>query len=434
MLASPALAAGTVLQEITIDDVGPDKPLPLFEPFYLKGTAKQGVTEVHPVFVRNNYTALGFGNIVPRLGCNEVKKALELIQEDKNSPILGKPLGVIAVDELWVRPSQDSQAAAVYDSLRRLHEAYAPTPWHREGSLTQSELAQSKEFKVLVSEPGFFRPGATYCLLMFARRRDTQQDARSIRDALLTYGRKAAESCPGQAGPAAACPAEATARQEFFQTLDRLTKVLPDTAKVGITATAENALGAMPPLFTASVSLRNLLGIWRTGRFYKAWDPPLLDPVASDPLARVIAWLLVLKGDLHPAFNGTNVSFTPDGKLKVNFIGLLADWQGIRIAEKRDAKSPDQWHLLRVTPEALKLPGSELSLLDLIEFANGRIKLGGSYEPFALLAQGPLNAALTVGAEGPEGSPDPLTELRDQTERLQALTDRAWQMVQTSKG
>jgi hypothetical protein len=433
-LADPALAAGTVVEEITLDAAGPDKPLPLLTPFFLKGVANPGVTEVHPIFVRNNYTALGFGNIVPRLGCNKVKQALELLQQDKDGPVLGKSQaqGVFGVEALWVRPSKDSRASADYDSLRRLHEAYAPTPWHRE---KVEDPNQRGQFKVLVSEPGFFRPGATYCLLMFERRRDRQQDTRSVRKALLTYGQDATAPCPGQVGPAPACPgSEPNAREALLDALDTLTSGLPDEAKTSISTTAQKAAGDMPSLFTAPKSLRNLLGSWEAERVYKTWDPPLLSPVADDPLARVIAWLLVRKGELHPVFNGDKVSFTPDGRLKANFVGLLADGQGIRIAEKKEAPSPDQWHVLQVTPESLKLPGSELSLQDLVEFASGRVKLGGSYEPFAGLSQGPLKEALAMGPEGPEGSPDPLEELGNQTERLQALMDRAWRTIHRFKG
>ncbi|XXF74991.1 hypothetical protein P2318_18130 [Myxococcaceae bacterium GXIMD 01537] len=433
LVASAALAADAVIPEVTLDAAGPNRSLPLYGAFYLRGEAKPGVMEVHPIFVRNNYTALGFGNVVPQLGCDKVAEALRDFKDEPGvGKVLGQRLGVVDIDELWEPPPEGTARASVYRSLNRLHEAFVPAPWLRAST---SEPTQGDQFKVLVSGPAFFRPGATYCLLMFERHRDTQQDATSVRVALLAYGREVSEACQG-ATSAETCDKQQmadAAQKKLLARLAELTKGLPEPQRANIGDKACETQGEMPLLFRSSLRLRNLMGQWREGALYRRWDPPFLESVKEDPLASVLAWSLVRRGQLHPVFakGSSDVTFTLDGKMDVRYAGLLADGKGVRLAEAREEKVPEKWQVLDVDTGALRLPDSELSLRDVLEFASGRVRLGNAYLPIATLPQDYLRAELAFDSATPTTSPGRLKEVHERLQSLQVLTERIWGTMRT---
>jgi hypothetical protein len=96
--------------------------------------------------------------------------------------------------------------------------------------------------------------------------------------------------------------------------------------------------------------------------------------VATDPLARATANLLMHDGALLPQVRGTtSVLVTPDGALQVRALQLLDDGKTIRIAPSK-APTPTQARELTTGTTSL-LVADDLTLYDLIQLGNRKIRV-----------------------------------------------------------
>jgi hypothetical protein len=400
LATTPALAQ---IPTVTLSDAGPDKELPTGAPFYLSGAVDPEVSVVYPVFVRVGYPALGVGSA---MSCAEARDALGVAQlrRDRGGvPLLDRTTAISDVDALWEPPSAGpppsgaaapptpgrpeprplAARASAYEQLARWHTAYVPAPWLRPEGEPRDK--PGKAFQVLVAEPRFFRPGATFCLLTYELRRVAQTEQSKIRGRLWAHADEQ-KRCAGDAR------CEAAADEKLFADLrglldgkldDKGRKQVFDAVRSGLVNAAGRIAGlerdvaadlhpAAPPPF--------LVRPWKPARAMVA--------VESDALARLLVEALAEGGGIRsqvtpaaagaaptagrPATRGVEY-LTRDGKLSIRYLRVLSDLATVEVAATAEPAAAD---VVRLPLPAGSIPiGKDLTLDDVLHLAQGQVRL-----------------------------------------------------------
>lgn len=394
-------------------DEGPDRQLPTGQAFYLSGKVGDEVAAVYPVFVRVSFPPLG---VAGDRSCGLALRSLsaEQLRKVKSTPLLESRVGVFSIEELWSPPGGVAGAAAIeeYARLRDWHDAYVPPAWVRSTKSEPRPADEEAAYKVLVSEPSFFRPGATYCLFLYERHSISEQEKKLVPRLLIKH-RKDRAAC-GEKGGAEAARCASAADKGL---IDSLNKLLSDAGReraqevlFKVRTSLVNAAGVMssfPDEIRASLDLR----VWKPPFKVRegespAWSPPrdLLD-VDADPMGRLMAELLASKGHIHrgvtpqrstgDVVNGKKIDCSSDkdacrgrvayttrsGAVPIRYIRVRPGLDAFEVASDENP-SRDERDEIPVAAGSLPIYGTGITLEDAIELARGRVKVGALYVRF----------------------------------------------------
>lgn len=374
---------------------GPDRPLPIGSNFYLAGTAQAGTKRVRPVFVRYSYPIWGIPNSIPPRNCSEVKAALSTLKESDELGSLSfysEQTGRVDIDAVWRRKEspKEPHATAYFDQLNRRHEAFLSGVWTR----ADADLGKAVDYKILIPSSSFFRPGARYCLLLY-QQGDLVRGVGDIQREISIHVQNWT-----------ACNQSADCQLREERRLQaRLDKILED---YGGSRRKPETLQLIRSLIGSVASLPRSDDVRRLRLMLQNWSEIIKTPtlgefmnVQTHPLAGAIAGLIAAKGkELMPVVTpGVGTEFyTPDGKLAARHLMVTSQHENILVTDSPASKDPAQHRLIELTPDKLLLPESELTLLDLLEFVSGRIKVADRYVRIADLGPQLLDPALSSAA------------------------------------
>lgn len=379
---------------MTVD--GPDRPLPIGSNFYLSGVAQPGTRRVRPVFVRYSYPVWGIPNSLPPRNCSEVKAALNTLKESSDTGSLSfysEQTGRVDIDAVWRRKGspREPNATQYFDQLNRRHEAFLSGVWTR----ADADQGKAVDYKILIPSSSFFRPGARYCLLLY-QQGDLVRGEAEVKREIFTHVQNWS-----------ACAGSADCQQREAQRLQsQLDRILADYGG----ARKPETLGRIRSLISSVASLPRTDDVRRLKLVLQSWSEVIKAPpfgefmsVQTNPLAGAIAGLIAGRGkELMPVVTPSTSTgtefYTPDGKLAARYLMVTSQYESILVTDSPASRDPGQHRLIELTPDKLILPESDLSLLDLLEFVSGRIKVGEQYVRVAELGPQLLDPALSSAA------------------------------------
>jgi hypothetical protein len=402
---APTMAEPSPIPIVTMSDAGPDKELPTGGAFYLAGKVDKQVAAVYPVFVRASYPPLGIGGA---RSCSLTQKSLSAGQliRAKDTPVIETLTGVLPIERLWATPSSAAGADVIgeYERLNAWHNAYVPPAWVRPAG-----QAEGASYQVLVSEPRYFRPGATYCLFVYEQRKISEQEKQRIPKLLWEHRKKrAACDASGGGGAARSC---AAVDKEF---VDKLNELL---SEAGRERAKEVLFKVRTELVNAAASMSSFLPDMKAALDPKKWSPPFkvgeaawgpprdFIDVDADPLGRLIVELLASKGHIHRAVYPTRASgevvdgkridcvkdrdactgrvsyATRSGSIAIRYVRARPGLDAFEVASDK-SPSPAERDEVAVPAGSLTIYGAGITLEDAMELARGKIKIGSRYTPF----------------------------------------------------
>jgi len=363
-----ASARADELQKIQLDDAGPNQPLPVRKSFYLEGAVAPSVSEVWPIFVRYSRPPLMIRGLESKRArsCVEVREALSLDLTPATSP-LGKVTGRIKINQLW----KSGNNPTVYKNLQDAHEAFVPQGWKRE----EKEEKPATTYRVLVSDPTFFVDGAEYCLFVYRKTLEKAVYATTVREVVVAYTdwsqkNKWPDHCAKQ-GPEC-LETELTKRLELATNSSELKSYAQQTL-----GNAVLRLRDQPTQLTHE--LQEWVRLLRADekKIERGWRPSKdLREIDTDPLAHAIAESLLAHGR-ELSWNGSNYLFK---KLKVTHLRVRADFKAVTVASSAAPKTADEFEDLEVDLAKLPVPGTRLSMRDVLEYGAARLRVGTRYE------------------------------------------------------
>ncbi|KYG08011.1 hypothetical protein BE21_26100 [Sorangium cellulosum] len=420
-LAVAAPAHADEIPTIIVGELGPDRELPLGSNFYLKVPTKGEVDAVVGAFVRAANLPFGARGGVT---CADVAKQLGELRPAANDTdtmkIEKQPAGRFVTNEVWTGASHEYQAYML-------------------GASEKQE--DGKGFELLVPETPFFRPGAHYCLVLYKKERKAVDPA-ALTSALSTLSEQWA--CPGKDKPAELSKCQEDALGAFSRAVDHRYNRIDGEA-------IEEVKGAIGKLVSIAANVggikskvRGLLNGWGVEVPSTLYAEPLVPSNTAfggmmlavdikkdgkviepaNPLASMTFALLQKNNELRletsggerPAGTRAYEYYRPvdsgaEAK-RVRYVQFKRDFKSIEVAEDLTGKT----HLppIKLDLGTLTLPGSSLSLLDLLELGRGRVAISsGKYAPIAKLHESLLGRALEARSlergklpEFPVGSDD----------------------------
>lgn len=467
LVGAPRLgfADAAPITSVALGDAGPDKDVPTTDPFYLTGPVEPDVSAVYAVFVRVGNPPFGIGSA---MSCADAAGALTVEQlrklDKSESTALDQSFGIVPIDALWSGPSAGGDPRARYEHLVTWHNAYVPMAWKRpENEKTDTEddrKKASKTFQVLVSEPRFFRPGATYCLLTYEQHRANQSEQDRIRKLIWTNqqadarcareGEQAGKACARLLAPEQkACGEKATRAAETCKetAADGLIKgietLLARKVDAGDTAAALKAVRLK--LFAAATTITRFdkaiaedLARAPAPRFLAdPWQPSKrFLPVETDALARLIVEALSAK-DIHrqvppsaPAASAAApVTYsTRDGRSAIRALRVLPDLSAIDVAASESPAAADVV-TVPLHPGSLAVHGAT-TLEDVLRLAEGQVRTpegyvavkGELYDKLIQPVADDIREAIKNGADLP-ASVDAMGPLAERFEELRDALD-----------
>lgn len=446
--SGPARADPAVIPTVNITPAGPDKQLPTSGAFYLEGDAPKDVDRVYPVFVRISYQPWGISGAST---CQSVSQALKLKsvkvtppdsppapensagaedgesggknkrkERPREQPLLETHAGIQSINSLWDLPDGATpQAKNEYVSLVRWGNAYVPDHWAR----TAEEEGKDVKYKVAVSSPSFFRPGATYCLLVYRQKTESKEVAK-LPEMLVEHQAKALE-CRGKGRCLDA---------ENQKLMDAVNGLLGDVSdedkKKEVKAFVRlNLFGDTKVLasFESELTRQSDPANWKPKPLFadaeKRWSPPResLD-VRTDYLGRLIAELLAENHDLLRVVEDKRVEYRTrenEDPAKIDKVHLSSHLSSIELFGKKKGK--DFSLVLKVPASSLPIAGVDLKLDEVLELARGRLRTDAGYKPVTEIASSIVSDADALGSKQASFeriSLDKVKGLRDRVVRL----------------
>ena len=360
LVLNPRRAGAEALTEVTLTSAGPDQELPLRSSFYLKGEAGPNVRTVAPVLVRYSRPVWG---ISPSYGCREVAAALQT--RDVDPALFEGKATPQTVSGLWKQPTAAAKGfkgSVSFESLRNA-ALLVPSPWQRK--------ADEKEFKVLVGGKDFFAAGSYYCLLVYQRSSETKNQAGAVRQKLSEHTAAIAKCASDLTPPVCRTNADRASLAAIKKLAPKLDETWLTTKMFPAGTDAGNARQDVEALAT-------LLDAWLNDSVALPGDSGDSDYASTDePLAELIARLLAREGKLYPKVEDGGVHFYDEsGRLKVNQLGLLDNWSGVRLRQDLDRVDGSKQVALKVDLSKVVIPDTGITVLDLLNLARGKLRLG----------------------------------------------------------
>lgn len=393
LLTAGSIARADEIPTIHLSDAGPNSALPIGQSFYLTGNAPVGAKSVRPVFVRYSYAPWGIRRGSGVTNCTHVKAALQYLNQDSiqpDAPFLTP--GIFDIASAWVAP-MDEAPRKNYHWLDDFHHAFTPGSWTRPDAEADKDHVQ---YKVLVPAHPFFRPDARYCLLMYHQSLFAKGH-QEIREGISRYV-KDLDRCVRDANPADPSVKEEVskcfvAKRAAFENLyKKYTFNFPAEAQEKID-TLINKLSASrgAGLRREQIEyLRELLRGWskiaapvQVDRYLELWNNK---GASGDALADAVIGLLadgykVVVPSMEPIAGSDKKRlrfYTPDGKLQIKYLFIPSDLSTLVISDVDNPNTPQHRQVLTVKTDEITLPDSQLTLRDLLEFVNGRVRFNGT--------------------------------------------------------
>lgn len=381
--AGPDPALADDIPIIKLDASGPSQEVPADRSFYLSGNADKA-TAGQAYVVRTGSPTL-WGERVWKH--DEPPQCAALFAElgkagFKHDPWVPYDPGSFAAEEIW-KTTRDAQVKV-------------SSAWAKEGDTTT--------FKVLVQhDADFFQPGYRYCIATYLSTSKETED-QTIGDALKaaadpticrTQADAAENQCKTNGGDVATCrdkrAAEATScKSQQLKSVEVEIAKLPADQQDRARTDVANAYGAAVHVATAPSSVEAIVKHWdgavtaRPPRPYhlavkisRKGKPDLAD----DDLGRSTVALLVLHGRAIPHIDpdnlGTVRTMLTDGSMEIRGVRFLADGSIVAFHDPsaKDAKP------LNVKTKDLSIPGTGLTLADVLEFSSGALPFDKEWLP-----------------------------------------------------
>ncbi|MGK3963709.1 hypothetical protein WMF38_05980 [Sorangium sp. So ce118] len=418
---SPALSEPAAIPSIALTEAGPDKEIPTSGAFYLTGKIPAQVHGVHVVFVRAAYPFLGLGE---RRSCAEVANALgrDNLAKDNGKLLLETLTGIQPIEKIWTLTG--THDPSTYDALNTWQEAYVPPPWLRPTS-EEEKKKPSESYAVLVSEPRFFRPGATYCMFTYEKHLIDKNDRDRVRSKIWKYQKLRAAcladpnpgTCNASANEALGCDLRCLGskpeggasckylEQQAKTPAPSFTCSEPDPGKKGEAlnkAVRERLVADAERIVGLDASFDKSLQVAPTPKLLATpWQPSSsFAPIEHDALSRLILEGLFIKGIVHrqvnprgkncaarppapppdPGAGACGVEYYTRGGDLIRSLWLRPDFEEIQVAARRAPKA--------VEVKKIPLPASDIpvdggiNLADILRLARGQIRVGDGYLTF----------------------------------------------------
>lgn len=392
----PAAADG-LFPEITVSRNGNiSSQLPLDKPFILTGDVDASVSVVRAVFVRYAFRPWNFPPTKksPLRTCAEVYRAVES-GGLRESPALGLALFRDVFNTTSTTASDPARqaeqtAGAVGRALKALDQ---PGVFNVLSLMTapvdEPAKDKTKKFSIQVSDRGFFRNGASYCLFLYQERPSGER----LGEALLALAKEklnAFQECRREGKPA--CPQLTELDAEVRERLkdhglpaDKLDAVEPVKVQTNLKEREENVV-------RHADALEHLL----PGRplVFEPGELLVLQPIPATPgdalyeakqhLAVFVLQVLASNLAVHRQYapDPQNPNFVKPEFIVDNFVVRAFSFEkdasalvlvGVEQKQRRELSSLEKH----------RLPGyPELGLLDVLELSRGRIIVDGSSVEF----------------------------------------------------
>lgn len=418
LLVSARPAVAEEIRTVTLTESGPDRELPVGSSFYLSGKASANVTEVLPVYVRYSVGGLFDTSLN---SCAQVGAALKRFKGPGGKPseaLRPSTLGVTEVESLWAPPA-DAANAATYDDIRG-DKVFMPGLWQR-----SPDDPPEATYSILTPKSPFFRVGARYCLFVY----ETQELPRNVElveAALVRYGAGWA-SCEA-AKDRGGCQKKVLA--ELDAALARAAAGVGESERKSVRESAQALLNdASLKVQDNPKSAAAIAGAW--GHMINEERAFIeLAPVATDPLAGLVVGMLARNDKELLAVSNIKerrVEYvTSDGKIVVKHLGLVDTLDKVRVAENPASREPALRKTFPVAMDKLFFPDSDVSLLDVLQLARGRFKLGDEYVRIAEMTAAILEPVMGAvpGSALAKGDVQKLDEVAGWLGRVNAVIQR----------
>ncbi len=383
MLAAAPLVADDI-PIITIDAAGPSREIPTDKSFYLAGDAEQAAF-VQAFVVRTGSPSI-FGDELgidsPRKPCRDLFADLEG-QGFRTAPD-GSPsptwTGSLVASDVWKTDHR----------------------WQVRASGVWKAANDTTAFKVLVQHDGeFFAAGYRYCVAVYrARVKKTSnpviaQQVLAVADPTTCRTQAAAAETACAAGGPVTAGCRVAWKQAYDQcdagqlgALSAAIGALPAAQRADITAAVTASIGSARSVVTHVATVEAMAQQWSG-----AVAPPVLQPLyiavpisrkgkatlAAHPLGAVVLALLAHHGHVVPVMDpdvpGVIRTMTRDAKLEIRGVGILGDGSLVAF---NDPTGADQ-QKLGIKVGDLAIPGTELSLADVLAFSRGELPFEGQW-------------------------------------------------------
>ncbi len=379
------------IQKVELTANGPKRALPLMEEFYLTGAVKPEDMQVQAVFVRYSFPIWGGAGSTAKT-CRTLAPALSAPDyEYLFSPsVFGKK-----VRDIWgpppakiPDPKQHNAGATIDNPLLATFQSHAgdlvylPAPWKRDEALKDKE----KSFAIHVEKSPFFRTGARYCMFVYKRNKTVRADKKAIVNAIGTFGTNLSACLGKPSHEVETCKTEA--QKTFGDSIAAITKNLKGVDKRRLERVARDELykaaSKLRRYLDSPGTLKTELAGFSTMNVAAAALPEIdYVSVHDSTLGKLLIDVLVAQGSVIPQIvagaDGMpgSIRYFRDKDHEITDLGLLAGGVGFRFtSNKADAAKGFNF---KVGLHKLKLPGTALTIEDLLEFRRGRLPWGEDY-------------------------------------------------------
>lgn len=322
---------------VTVTPDGPDQSIPVGGTYYLQGAVTEASVDlIQPVIVRKSRHSLiswGGGS------CSELDLAEPIAEAFRPEQTASRR---VPASELWKTGGVG-------------REAFLPAPWVR-------RAPTDNQFKIFVDgKDDYFTPAGSFCLFIYKRSAERKTDATTIK-AMLLKAADAFRACSNLKGDSAgACRGEAEkARNELFTGL--AAKVAP-AAVQALKQKAASLEDATTQLVLQPQLIEALLEGWAQNK--------VIDTTRKPDASEAVRQLLLRDGELL----SENGELVVPGNPPIKFDTLLLGTNGQIIAVRGAMRKV----LERKTSELLVPGAPEVTVRDLIELANGMVRLDDGY-------------------------------------------------------
>ncbi|WP_437547443.1 hypothetical protein WME97_45850 [Sorangium sp. So ce367] len=417
--------------KVTITGGGPDRPYPLGQDFRVEGKPAKVPEQVDLVFIRAAQNILGIGDPSGKT-CQEVKRRILDERENVRAFKEGAPVGRTTVDALWDGPGGDISELS----------AYRASSWKRESE-------KDTTYSLFVPSDSMFMPGASYCAFLLQTDK-APLVTKGMLEAVTTFV-EGWSVCEGRKAPNDCTTVGSTYTNAFTTALDASN--LDEKGKADVQKQLDGLLNALREVNENYKHWGVAVASWDREVFKmppdesKDAEAPNLIPIADgpkSPLARMIADMLVAQGELvaipteitipatkdTPARDEWHMRYiVPQGMLPVTHVTIQGDTEEIQVRTQDRSRAPIP---LKTKTSGLFLPGSKITLRDVLELRAGKLRFGSKPPTYLTLAEGNKKIlgtvldwnGLDISSQKLESSVDPFLAWLDELDL--ALT-RAWQ-------
>jgi hypothetical protein len=335
------------IDTITVTDAGPSKTIPTDAAVYIGGSVAKNVVAVRVLIVRTGspYIFHSHGEscatVIARLG-NEIVGGDARVRDTRP--------GDTTSDQNWVHGDRDWDV--------RVSAPWTPSPEAKPDD-------KGIPFRVLIDrDTSFFSAGHSYCFFVYQDEEKQAPDP-ALADTVLQVIVRYADCL--KRGNEPGCAIDRAAAERLLAEAK-----MSDAARAEASAAVRKAYRTAYDFATRSQRARAILRDWAPAVMRRATIPSSA-AITADPLARAAFDLL----QKHQKASIDKPARSPErllyGKTPVTALGFAGDSVVLTSPSNPAPVAPAE------STAALRVPGTQISLQDLLELARGRLPLGDEY-------------------------------------------------------